>query len=164
MLKIKTSIFFVVLVLLACCAGNRQRKSANQAENGTIAAVDSILQQTIDDFINGCQTPDALKVIVIRIHDSTLYIVPDVYSYDPQEIIHYILHRGIVIRFLFEDNGEKWNFVDTARLKKGLAKKFPRDIPTDDEFDMYAFKYDYQVRSYRIHSKDSLELIFWGFY
>ena len=154
----------MTLVLLTGCSGNRQRESANQAKNDTIVVVDSILQQAIDDFIDGRQSPDTLKVIVIGIHDSTFYIAPDIYGYDPQEIINYISHRGTVVRFLFEDNGEKWNFIDTARLEKGLAENFPRDIPPDDEFDMYAFKYDYQVRSYRIHSKDSLELTFWGYY
>lgn len=149
--------------LTAGCISNQQRLENNKAASLEKIASPVLLSE-IDAFLDERQTDDTLKIILVSIQDSLLYISPGVH-YDYHESAGYSFYRGKLVGFYYSNPVRNWNFVDTTRLQKGPAKGYPDSFPASDPaFDSLEYKYDYRVRTWQIHSNDSLELIFWGYY
>ncbi|MDR2916939.1 MAG: hypothetical protein LBV74_19270 [Tannerella sp.] len=154
--------FIWILVLLATsCAGEPRHKSENNDDNSLEKLASPVLVNEINTFLAGRQTDDSLKIILVDIHDSLLYICPDAY-YDGRESVGYSFYKGKLVGFYINGFAGNWDFVDTIRLGKGVPGGYPDAY--DAAFDSLEYKYDYRVRTYRIHSKDSLNLVFWGYY
>ncbi|MDR2920989.1 MAG: hypothetical protein LBV72_16715 [Tannerella sp.] len=157
------SLIYIFALLFTGCIGNQQKHKSDEAGSLEEIASPALLRE-IDAFLDGRQTDDSLKVVLLNIHDSLIYISPSVY-YDYHESAGYSFYKGKLVGFYFSNPIRNWNFVDTARLEKGAAKGYLDEFPASNPaFDSLEYKYDYRVRTYQIHTKDSLELIFWGYY
>lgn len=157
-----TVLFLLVLFFTGCI--NKHQKHGSEEIKSMEKVVNPVLLQEIDIFMDNRQTNDSLKIILVDISDSLLYIWPSVY-YDDHESAGYSFYKGKLIGFYLNDLAGNWGFIDTVKLTKGVAKGYPDKFPESDPvFDSLEYKYDYRVRTYHIHSKDSLELIFWGYY
>lgn len=148
------SVIFLVVLLIGC--GSQHQTSVEDI-------VSPVLLREIDVFVQGRQTDDSLKIILVDINDSLLYICPSVF-YNYHESTGHFFYQGKLVGFHLGHYAGKWNFVDTAKLEKGRVKGYPEEFPVSVESDSLEYKYDFRVRTYQIHSKDSLELIFWGYY
>ena len=156
-----STLIYLFIFLLSSCAVNRQKDMGDPENLGKIA--DSVLLSEIDAFMDECLTINSLKVILVTIDDSLLYISPDIY-YECHGSTGYSLYREKLVGFYITSAGD-WGLIDTTLLTKGAAKGYPDKFPENDPaFDSLEYKYDYRMRKYRIHSKDSLELLFWGYW
>ncbi len=154
----------IFVFLAAACVGNPRQKRENRDGNNLEKIARPVLVNEIDAFLVGRQTDDSLKIISVIIRDSLLYIIPNVY-YETGGSAGYSFYKGKLVGFYIDRFAGNWNLVDTTKLEKGAAKGYPSTFPeSDPAFDSLEYKYDYRVRTYRIHNKDSVELIFWGYY
>ncbi len=164
MSKLAIQIICILIFLGAACVGNSRQKRENKDGNDLEKIASPVLVNEINAFLVGRQTDDSLKIISVIIRDSLLYIFPDIY-YETGGSAGYSFYKGKLIGFYIDRFAGNWDFVDTTKLEKGLAKGYLSAYPeSDPAFDSLEYKYDYRVRTYQVHDKDSLELIFWGYY
>lgn len=147
--------------MVAACTGNSRHKRENKDDYSLEKLASPVLVNEIDAFLAGRHTDDSLKIILVDVHDSLLYICPSAY-YDGRESVGYSFYKGKLVGFYINGFAGNWDFVDTARLEKRVTREYPDAYIA--AFDSLEYKYDYRVRTYQIHSKDSLNLVFWGYY
>ncbi len=164
MSKIIAVVFFSIVFFFIGCVGNQHQKDRKDETNNLEEIANPVLLRAIDAFIDGRQTDDSLKIILIDISDSLLYICPSVY-YNYRESSGYSFYKERLVGFYLKNISESLNFIDAIKLEKGVAKGYLDRYPkSDPAFDSLEYKYDYRVQTYQIYSKDSLKLIFWGYY
>ncbi len=163
------------LCLLISCNNKPSKKNENHykikqvhMENNETNAISPVLLNELTQFIiykdsitkNSLIKTDIYVIHFEKMEDGCFVLIGPTIYYHNKKLKGYIIHKDKMIVFYNPKSECNCGLVDITKLEKGKPKNFP-----DENSDIAIHTtYEPSGNKYKIHSEDSLELVYSGYF
>jgi hypothetical protein len=158
---------FLILIIVSLLSCNSFQKNDNKNQNSILnenqKIVNPILLKEIRLFIRHVDVSESSRklnnIFIVKFsgdfNDCYISIKNDD-SYYIKGFDGYILESDYMIAFYYTNNKCNTSFVDTPKLQKNVKNIYKKAE------DLIISNFEPEFKAYKVHSKDSIELIYYG--